>query len=346
MRYATMAGVKICVTGGTGFVGSHTAVALAQRGHELRLLVRSIDRAKSAFYDHDLPLPETVLGDVTDRAAVEAALDEVDAVVHAAAVTALDGPHADEVMRTNVEGTRNVVEHAVERGVARILYVSSASVLGVANGMVSLDAPLPQPLGTYSRSKRDAEIVVRRLQQAGAPIVITYPAGVHGPIAPVLTDGHRSTLLWLRSCVRTSSGTSIVDVRDVAAAHTMLMDLGAPARALLGGHFVAWDQLGALLNGITGRKIPNLPIPGGVLRASGRLGDVVKRVVPFSFPLTTEAMTMATRAVPCDSAPTVAALGLGFRPLTETFADEITWLAQHGYVSAELAGRLATGHRA
>jgi hypothetical protein len=83
-------------------------------------------------------------------------------------------------------------------------------------------------------------------------------------------------------------------------------------------------------------------MPAKTLRFAGRIGDLVKRVVPFDYPLTYEAMTMATRASPCDSDATCAHLGIGWRPVEDTFRDSIRWLTSTGYLAPKLAGQLAT----
>ena len=92
---------------------------------------------------------------------------------------------------------------------------------------------------------------------------------------------------------------------------------------------------------MTGVRRPAIPTPGAALRLAGRTGDLVKRVVPFDYPLTYEAMTMATRACPYDSAATCRDLDLQWRPVEDTLADSIRWLAGHGDLKASFAGTLA-----
>ena len=84
-----------------------------------------------------------------------------------------------------------------------------------------------------------------------------------------------------------------------------------------------------------------VPMPAPALRLAGRVGDLVKRVVPFDYPLTHEAMVMATRASPYDSAATCRALDLRWRPVDATLADSIRWLAATDHLSARAAGTLA-----
>jgi dihydroflavonol-4-reductase len=95
------------------------------------------------------------------------------------------------------------------------------------------------------------------------------------------------------------------------------------------------------LTRVTGVRRRRVPMPGPLLRFAGRTGDLVKRVLPFEFPLTLEAMTLATRARDYDSSAACAALGVRWRPVDETLRDSVRWLAVNGHVPAKIAGVLA-----
>jgi dihydroflavonol-4-reductase len=331
--------VTVLVTGGTGFVGSHVTARLRASGHRVRLLVR--DPAKPAQVPalRDVPDLEVVAGDVTDRDSVGRALDGCTAVVHSAALVSLAERDAARVEAVNVGGTRNVVGGAAERGLMTV-FVSSVSVFGVGHARVTIQTPLTEGRGGYTRSKVAAERLVRQLQEDRAPVAVVYPSGVLGPDVPELGSTFQGLLGWVRTPPRTTSGTSIVDVRDVALAIEHALD-APPARWMLGGTFLTYGELRTAIARVTGVRRPAIPTPGAALRLAGRTGDLVKRVVPFDYPLTYEAMTMATRACPYDSTATCRDLDLHWRPVEETLADSIRWLAGHGDLKASLAGTLA-----
>ena len=100
--------MRVMITGGTGFIGYHTAMALLQAGHRVRLLVRDKDKLRR-LYGSDIT--DYVLGDVTDPAAVEKALAGCDAVVHTAALVSIDQKDAERVMATNVRLTFSTSIH-------------------------------------------------------------------------------------------------------------------------------------------------------------------------------------------------------------------------------------------
>lgn len=329
--------MTVLVTGGTGFVGSHLAAHLVAQGRPVRLLVR--DPAKvartPALQGVEVDL---AVGDITDPASVDAAVSGCDGVVHGAAHVSLAKREAEHALAVNEGGTRTVLAAAAARGIPAVA-VSSAAVFELRGPTITTTTPLVAGGGTYTHSKVAAERVARDLQQTGAPVAIVYPTGVLGPDSPDLSVSHQALVGWLRTPPKTSSGTSIVDVRDVADAITRALD--RPGRWLLGGTFLTWAALHATLTEVTGVRRRAVPMPPRLLRTVGRGGDLVKRVVDFDYPLTHEAMTMATSMVPCDSRVTEAELGITWRPVAETLVDSIRWLAAGGHVPSAIAGRLA-----
>jgi len=336
--------MKILVTGATGFVGSHSTRALCAAGHTVRLLARDPEKVKRTFEPHGLALNEVVQGDVTDGAAVAEALEGCDAVLHAAGLVDLRKSRAKNVFATNVGGMREVVGRAYRSGIERIVYVSSASVFFQPGGPpLSPDMPIPDGGTAYARSKADAERFVRELQDAGAPIHTTYPTAVLGPDDPGLSEGNHSVYTFLHDVFMiTSSGFQLVDVRDLAALHVALLERGAgPGRWVATTPMQSWAELAATLERLIGRRLRTLPVPGGVLRAFGHVGDLAKRVVDFSFPLTAEAMAMGTLWPGTADSPTQPELQIQFRPAEETLCDLIRWLHRAGHLSAAQAGQLA-----
>lgn len=336
------------MTGATGFIGSHVAARLATTDApksdvpmsdvKVRVLVRDEHKLATVPSLQTVRTLDVVVGDVTDDEAVARALDGCDAVVHAAAHVSMLERETERSMQVNVGGTEAVVGGAVARG-ARVLYVSSVSVFAYTDSLITIDSPLAEPRGGYTRSKVEAERVARRLQAEGS-VAIVYPSGVIGPGDPAWSASHMGLLAWMQTPPRTTSGASIVDVRDVAL--VIERALGAePARWMAGGRFLAYPELNATIAGVTGVHKRPVPMPPRLLRAAGRAGDVVKRFVDFEYPLTHEAMVMATSAKPFDSHATCEQLGVGWRPVADTLRDAITDLAAAGKIPTELAGRCA-----
>jgi nucleoside-diphosphate-sugar epimerase len=343
--------VRVLVTGATGFVGSHTARALVRAGHDVRVLARDPAKVPAVFGNG--PRLDVVTGDMTDALAVRRALEGCDAVVHAAALVALRAKDAARVLVANRLGVERVVGGAVEAGIARVVYVSSAVALfrsgGAAQGPITGASPVGDGASAYARSKADCERYVRALQERGASIRTTYPGGVFGPDDPALSESNRGLLALFRdAAVVTDGGLQVVDVRDVAAAHARLVDAPPGAgRHMLGGHFVRWSELVDAFEAITGRRFRRVPVPGAILRAAGAAADVVKRVWDFDLPLTREAAQIMT-SWPPPGAPDdeLRALGVTFRPLHETLGDTLAWMHTTGILAADRVGALARSRAA
>jgi dihydroflavonol-4-reductase len=336
--------MKVLVTGGTGFAGSHTVRALIGAGHDVRLLVRDPAKVRTVFEPVGLVPDDVVMGDMTDADAVETALRGCDGVVHAAASVELRRAAARRVENANVRGVEMVVGGAVRLGLTSIVHVSSLGVFFVPGGpALSPELPIAPGTTAYARSKSTAELYVRRLQEEGAPIRICYPSAILGPDDPgpsAVTGGVASFMKdgW----VITSSGIQVIDVRDLAAVHLKLLELPTGAhRYGAATDMVNWPELYAAVCRMTGTRPRAVKVPGAVMRAAGTVGDAIKRIRDFDYPLTRDAMEFLTQWPGADVARTTRELGIHFRPPEDTYRDTLSWLYQAGHLTAAQVGDLA-----
>jgi dihydroflavonol-4-reductase len=121
--------MRILVTGGTGFVGSHAVAALTRGGHDVRLLVRRPEQVSASLSALRVDVADVAVGDVLDADAVSLAVEGCAAVVHAAAIFSLDPRRAEEMRRTNVRATELVLDSAAERGLTPVVHVSTTVAL-------------------------------------------------------------------------------------------------------------------------------------------------------------------------------------------------------------------------
>lgn len=169
--------MRVLVTGGSGFLGSHVAEQLARAGHTVRALVR---RSSNRKFLSTLPGVELAEGSVEDAARVEEAMKGVDAVVHSAGLVKARGE--SEFWATNVEGTKNLL-HAARKhapGLKRFVFVSSLEACGPAEGGLPVPLTQEQPMSTYGRSKLEAERLVKSMKDE-LPVTILRPTAVYGP---------------------------------------------------------------------------------------------------------------------------------------------------------------------
>ena len=322
--------MKVLVTGGTGFVGSHAVEALVHAGHEVRLLARSPEKVDRVMATRRIEGLDVVLGDMTDAARVRAALTGCDAVLHAAAEVEIG--RAKDVFESNVAGSHNVLGTAVELGLDPVLVISSIATMFPPTGpAITVDDPIVNLSSGYGRSKAEGERYARELQAAGKPVVSIYPSAVTGPDDP----GPSATVKGLRDSIRfgymiTSGGVGRVDVRDLATVVVAALEPGrGPRRYMAGGRFLSWAEEAALCEQIIGRRVRRIPAPPWTVRLVGRTVDAIKAVMPsFDYPLTYEASLFMTRMVPCDDQKTIEELGVTFRASRETLTDTIRFLLE------------------
>lgn len=338
--------MKVMVTGGTGFTGSHTVKAFVEAGHTVRLLVRDRDKVRRVFDPHGIGIPEEeiVVGDIVDEACVAAAMTGCDAVFHAAALVDMRRSMAKAVLETNARGVELVIGGAVRRGLPSAVYVSSISIFFEPGcPPLHVDLPIAPASTAYGQSKADAERAIRRMQDEGAPIRISYPTGIAGPDDPGLSNVNHALYTWYVDLgLVTSSGFQVVDVRDVAALHRRLLELPEGAhRYTAAGGMLSWGETYDLAERLTGSRIRRVTVPGNVMRVFGTVGDWVKRVYDFNFPLTRDSMEFATQWPGADASRTTDELGVKFRSLEETYTDTLRWLHRAGHLTAAQVGRLA-----
>ena len=264
---------RTLVTGATGFVGSHVARLLVERGDEVHAVVRPGARSEALSGLELTP----VTADVLDRRSIRRAMRGIDRVFHIAGTTNLTTPRA-QAFATNVEGTRIVLEEVLRAGVERVVYTSSVAAVGPAPAGTSSDETACWDAGRYAiayvDSKHEAEIVALRLLARGLPLVIVNPAHVLGAGDP----GRSSTAIVRRFLRRQIpayvDGTlNIVGVQDVARGHLLADELGRVGeRYILSNRNFTLDRLFADLGRLSGVQPPAVKLPLPVALALARAG--------------------------------------------------------------------------
>lgn len=321
------------VTGATGFLGLNLVERLAAGGWEIVTLHRAAsDTSRLARF----PV-RRVVGDIADRAAVEAALPaEADAVFHCAANTATWRRRYAEQWRDNVDGTKAVIAAARARGAKRFVHVSTISVYGHARGLVTEDSPQIAPVGLgYGPSKAAAEAIVKEAAGAGFAAVIVNPAHIIGRY-----DTHN----WARMIEMTAKGTipgvppgegSFCHAAAVADAMIAAAARGAPGRNyLLAGADASFLEVFRIIGELTGRKVPKRAMPAAALRLYARLLAGLAAITgrePQITPAIAEVVTGHAR-YSCDR----AIRELGYQPvsLAAMIADAHGWMRDEGLLAA------------
>jgi dihydroflavonol-4-reductase len=330
--------VDALVTGGTGFIGTNVARELLGAGATVRVLARPrSDRRALA----DVKV-EIVDGDLLDPASVRRAVHGVQAVYHVAADYRLWTPDPAAVYRTNVEGTRAVLEASGEAGVRRIVHTSSVGALGIPRdgrpGTEQTPVTLADMVGHYKRSKFLAEQLALDFARRGLPVVVVNPSAPVGPwdVKPTPTGQMVVDFMRGRMVASLDTGLNVVHVRDVARGHLLAAERGAPGeRYILGHRDLSLAEIFGILADITGRRPPRVRVPYAMAWLGAACCEGVSRVTgrPPAVPLT--AVRMARKRMYFSPARAVRELGLPQTDVRSALADAVAWFEAHGYARAK-----------
>lgn len=331
---------RVLITGATGFLGSAVARVFARAGYTLRLLVRpSSPRENVAGVD-----AEIVSGDLAAPEGLEAAVHGCAGVVHVAADYRLFVPDPAPLYRTNVEGTRVLMEAAAAAGVCRVVHTSSVAVLGYrADGQPADEgtaSALENMVGHYKRSKFLAEqVVTRMVKEAGLPAVVVNPSAPVGPrdIRPTPTGRMVLDAARGRMPAYVDTGLNIVHVDDAAEGHRLAYEKGRIGeRYILGGDNLDLREIFARIAALAGRRPPRLRLTPGLLVPFAVIAELWARATGANPLLTRDQLTMARHRMFFSSAKAERELGYVHRPADRAFADALAWFAEHGHLPEDV----------
>ena len=307
----------VLITGATGAVGPRVVRALYDAGYHIRAL--SIDSPQPGSIPTDV---EVRIGDVTDRLAVESAMEGVEAVIHLASLLHIPNPPPTllkKYERVNVGGTATVVKAAIKAGVMRLVFFSTIAVYGNSNGQILTEDTAAKPDTFYAETKLAAEnIVLNTKRSDGQPLgtVLRFGA-IYGP----RVKGNYQRL------VQTLAHRRFIPVGDGSNRRTLIYDRDVANAALLAaqhpkaagklynvsdGHFHALREIIAAICQAIGRFPPRFSVPVGLARFSAGLMEDTSRLVGRKSPVGRETIDKYTEDIAVDSQ--LIQRELGFKP--------------------------------
>jgi dihydroflavonol-4-reductase len=337
MTAALQAGDCVLVTGATGFLGSAVARALVARGVHVRALVRpSSPRGNLAQLRC-----EVVVGDLTDRPSLGAAMRGVRHLFHVAADYRFWARDPLVILRANVDGTRNLMLEALAAGVERIVHTSSVATLKLAGATGPVDETAPsspeEAIGVYKRSKTLAERAVEdMIRRDKLPAVIVNPTTPIGPrdIRPtptgrILLDAARG-----RIPAFVDTGLNFAHVDDIAEGHLLAFERGRIGeRYILGGENVLLRNLLATVADAAGRRAPRIRLPRLPIFPLAYGAQAFAHLTGKEPLLTVDGLRMSRYHMFFTSAKAERELGYRSRAYQEGVIDALAWFREAGYLT-------------
>jgi dihydroflavonol-4-reductase len=324
------------VTGATGFLGSHVARVLAGQGADLRLLVRSTSNLRNL----EGLKADSARGDLCDPASLEKAMSGCDTVFHVAADYRLWVPDPGEMYRSNVAGTRAILEAAHKTGVRRVVHTSSVATIGFsANGHpADEDSPvfLADMIGHYKRSKFMAEQIAMEAGRSGMHVVTVNPTTPVGEqdVKPTPTGRIVLDFLKRKFPAYVETGLNLVDVRECARGHLAAMEKGRSGeRYILGGENLTLKQILDKLARITGLPSPKVKLPYLFAFAAGVVDEAITgRMLGHEPRATLDTARMGKKKMFASSDKAERELGWKIVPVEDALRRAVDWFRANRYV--------------
>lgn len=257
--------MNILITGGTGFIGEHFVPELLKEGHNIRLLVRNVNKAQKVFGNKC----NYFVGDVTNKNSLIGCCDNIDIVYHMVAKVGNQLPSEENFTlfrRTNVEGTKNMIGESKNADVKKFIFVSSIAAIGIVHENPITEKSKCSPYLPYQVSKYEAEQLVRKeYEENRFPGIIIRPTKVYG-----VGEHEYSYLTLAKLCKKglflkvgkKKNYTSNIYVTDLVQGLVQLVDHGKMGSTyiLTSDDSISFIECGKVIADVIGKKIRIIPI--------------------------------------------------------------------------------------
>lgn len=321
--------MKAFITGATGFIGSHLVKRLIESHHQLFCLVRKITPACEQFKKQNVTY---ITGDITDKASVLQGMKGCDLVIHLAGRYTFWEPNNRIYTDININGTRNVMECALENKVSKVVHVSTVGIYGKPE-----DCPFTEESkqGTekfceYFRTKYEGEkIVWDMFKNKGLPVVIVYPTAVLGPGDNKATGQYIMKLIkkHLPATVFNDSHLTFVHVKDVAEIIVRVAEKkdNIGEKYIAGKHWMSFGEINSLVHEITGVRLPLFKLPGWMTMMNAAfltgLCNIIKQEPPWGMSL--GQMKVMKHGFQADGSKAERELGISYTPIRVALEEAI-----------------------
>ncbi len=323
--------MKILITGATGYVGNSLAMSLANKGNMVNTLVRN---PQSEY----VPMHENIRvfeGDITNRSSIKKAIAGCEQVYHTAAMVKLWAKDASAFYKINVDGTKNVLEEAIEAKVRKLVFTSTCGVIGA-----SLKEPLTENDPRISSFNNDYEItkfigenLVKDYMDKGLLTVIVSLSKVFGPgieTHPVSVNRMIKKVIEGKPTFIPSPGSYLSNfcyIEDVVRGHEQAMEKGLNGeKYILGGENVSYTDFFNMLKNISGSKAMIIPAPKSIATIVAGIQWLKHKITNGELSFTSKGLTHIYCNKAFSSQKAIQQLGYTITPLKTSLESTIQFL--------------------
>jgi dihydroflavonol-4-reductase len=319
--------MKVFITGGTGFIGTYLVKRLLQTEHQLLCLARKTSNTtfmKESGVD-------ILIGDLTDKSSLLSGMEECDCVLHLASSFVFWFPDNRVYHEINITGTRNVMESALEKGVSKVVYVSTAGVWGNAEGLITEKTPVGNKRASkYVCTKYEGDLIAWDLyEKKNLPLVVIYPSAVIGANDPKAAGQYVKKIAQgnMPAQILTNFSFSFVHVKDVAEAIVQAMEkennLGEKYIVSAENH--TWGEFNKMISDISGTKLPVLKLPTWMTMLNAYfltgIANLIKK--PPAWDMSVDQMNLSRQDFHLDGSKAERELGIKYTSVYDGLKDAI-----------------------
>ncbi len=326
---------NIFVTGATGFIGASLVRELLEQGHAVKALVRPGSDKKN-LQGLDIELCE---GDLRSRESLAKGLSGCDTLFHAAADYRLWTSDPQAMYAVNVQGTRTILEVALELGVSKVVYTSSVGTLGNPGdgtpGTEETAVSFSDMVGHYKKSKYLAEKEAAAFVERGLPLVIVNPSTPVGrlDIKPTPTGKIIVDFLNRKMPAYLDTGLNLIDVEDCAKGHVLAAQYGRIGeKYILGNENLTLRRIFTMLEEISGVRAPRIRLPYTPILLAAHINEAISRLTRKEPLIPLAGVQMAGKFMFFDSSKALRELGLPQTPVKVALHKAVNWFCEAGYV--------------
>jgi len=320
--------MDIFITGGTGFIGRYTTELLTESNHRLNLLVRKTSDTK---YLKNLNV-KMIEGDLTDKASILEGMKGCDSVINIAGHYTFWEPDKKIYSEINIDGTRTVLECALESGIKKAVHISTAGVFG---------KPKEEPFNEkssygsvhfseYFRTKYEGDKIAWELfEKKGLPLVVIFPVCVLGAGDTKASGRYIKDLMnrKLPATIFNNEIFSFVYVKDVAQAiiNALEKENNIGEKYLIGNHRYKWAEINKMISEISGVPLPKLKLPDFLTMLNAylltSLANLIKK--PPLWGMAVDQMKVMKAGFNVDGSKAEKELGIQYTPITLALQEAI-----------------------